>query len=633
MCGINGFYNYADRSIDSQDQLIQLMNKELVHRGPDDMGQWHNDRRAITLGHRRLSILDLSPRGHQPMHGREGATIVFNGEIYNFRDLKKQFDPDSFNSESDTEVMLRLYEKKGLSFLNDLNGMFAFGLWDESEGKLMLARDRVGIKPLYYSMLGGVFSFSSEIRSLLKLPWINAAMDERSLYYYLTFNKVSHPDTMFEGIKKFHPGYRMVVGSGGIERYEPYWDVEYTDYSQYTDDDLQSAIYGTLRTAVQRRMVSDVPVGAFLSGGVDSSAVVGLMSEFTSNPVKTYSIGFEDAPGYDELAYASAVSRQFGTDHHEKIVTRNDIVDFLPQVVDIFDEPLADATSIPIYFISELARENGSIVVLTGDGADEEFLGYRGWQSYLKWSPYYRVLQSMPGIVSRCAASISGMANANSTLHEILSRAANGQELFWGGAGAIKESAKHALLSEKYLERMCTTDIHSGIEKLRGQFDSLNRGHGKNSIADWMSYVGIKEIMPNYYLYRADRLGMAHSIELRVPFLDHEVVNLALSIPGDRKLPGGEPKGILKKSLEGLLTKETLYRKKAGFCVPLDLWLGDIVADSVETQMVNFCQDTGLLDVKGVKALIKRYRRGGANTTHSLWNIFFLMNWHRRWIH
>jgi asparagine synthase (glutamine-hydrolysing) len=632
MCGINGFYNYGSSSIPDAKLLVGKMNDTLVHRGPDDSGVWSSHGENITLGHRRLSILDLSARGHQPMHGNHGSTIVFNGEIYNFRELRKEFSAESFSSDSDTEVLLCLYERKGQSCLDDLNGMFAFAIWDDNSRKLFLARDRIGIKPLYYTTMGGVFSFSSEIKSLLVLPWVKAKLDEEALYHYLTFNNVPHPQTMFSGISKLEPGYCMVVGGHGIEQHRQYWEAEYSDYSRMSDSDLQEQVLAQLRASVERRMVSDVPVGAFLSGGVDSSAIVGLMSEFSNQPVKTYSIGFDGAPGYDEREYARQISRRFNTDHYERIVTRQDIVDFLPGIVDIYDEPLADATSIPINFISALARENGSTVVLTGDGADEEFFGYSHWMPYLTLGRYFDLLSSMPSPIRKLVAGLTSCMDENRPAFEIINRACNRQEFFWGGAGGLKESAKQRILSPAYKERMKDVDIHMHVALLKEKFLGLNKGGDSFGNADWMSYTGVKEIIPNFYLYRADRLGMAHSIELRVPFLDHEVVNLALSIPGERKLINGEPKGVLKKALESLLPEEILYRKKVGFCVPLDIWLKDIMAENVESRLTAFCDDTGLFDRQAIAGLVNQCKSGNSNVVHILWNLYFLINWHARWI-
>jgi len=632
MCGINGFYNYSKTLLPEGEALVKIMNETISHRGPDDCGIWSDEDQHVYFGHQRLSILDLSQNGHQPMISPKGTVIVYNGEVYNFESLKADLDDRSFFSETDTEVLIYLYEQDGYDCLHQLNGMFAFAIWDETRAEIFLARDRVGIKPLYYTTINGIFAFSSEIKALLTLPWVKAELDEEALYHFLTFNKTLPPQTMFKNIYKFHPGYKMVVGKNGIKLYEPYWEVSYSNYSSLSREDLESLILSELERSVKNRMVSDVPVGAFLSGGVDSSAIVALMSKNTSAPIKTYSIGFQDAHDYDEIVYARKISEQFGTEHIEKVVTPQDIVGFLPKVVDIYDEPLADATSIPIYFISQLARENGTIVVLTGDGADELFCGYRNWMRYVKLYPYYHLFSKLPNFIKSSVANIYKLFDDSSPNYEIFSRAAKGQEFFWGGAGGFKESTKRLFLSSDYAHRMAKTDSYNKVLHYHRLFESIPQNGRILSDADWLSFMGLKNIVPNYYLYRADRLGMTHSIEIRVPFLDHGLVNLALSTPGKWKMCGGEPKYILKKSLERVLPANVLYRKKQGFCVPLHEWAGDIIIDYIEANLRDFCRDTGLFSEESLRRQIEKTKDGNTDHIFMLWNIYFLMSWFRKWI-
>ena len=632
MCGISGLLYYSASPEPSEpQQLIGAMNRSIAHRGPDDEGYWRDTSGRVHLGHRRLSILDLSQLGHQPMVSPSGNAIVFNGEIYNFKELRATFKDRAFRSESDTEVLLALYDRDGARCVDRLNGMFAFAVWDEARGKLFLARDQIGIKPLYYTLKNGVFAFSSELRALLTLPWVRAELDEEALYDFLTFNRVSPPRTMFKGIHKFHPGYCMVVGKLGIEQYAPYWEATYGDYAALTEEEIEARVLGELRRSVHAQMISDVPVGAFLSGGVDSSAVVALMSEVTTHPVKTYSVGFEGAPDYDERRFAALISKQFRTDHHERIVTRQDIVEFLPKIVDVYDEPLADATSIPIYFISQAARQNGTIVVLTGDGADELFCGYRGWMRYARLYPFYRLLRNSPAPLRALARIAARRLDESSPAHEMLMRAANQWEFFWG-AGGFKESAKRSVLSASFLKRMEHHLSHSHIERFQEMFRRAAPAARGQDYCDWMSFLGLKDIVPNLYLYRADRLGMAHSIELRVPYLDRHLVDLGLSLPGRLKIRNSEPKYILKKSLETLLPKEILYRRKMGFCVPLDEWMKDILVSYVDEGIDQFCYDTGLFDREAIAGMVKRCRQGDPQVVHSLWNIYFLMAWFKRWL-
>lgn len=632
MCGISGIFDFASAKAVVRQSELEAMNAAIAHRGPDDRGFWSNPAAGIWLGHQRLSILDLSENGHQPMQGRDGSVIVFNGEIYNFRELRKCLRNQQFLSESDTEVLLRLYEQRRQAMLGDLNGMFALAIWDPGADELFLARDRIGIKPLYYTEANGVFAFSSELKGLLTLPWVARELDEEAVYHFLTFNKLSPPATMFKGIHKFHPGHAMRVGRNGIRRYEAFWEVSYDCPIEHTEEELAEQAMANLRRAVEYRMVSDVPVGAFLSGGVDSSAIVGLMSGMADRPVKTYSIGFQGAPNYDERERANRISEIFQTEHFEKEVSRQEIIDFLPHVVDIYDEPLADPTSIPIYFICRIAHEMGSKVVLTGDGADELYCGYRGWLRYEKFQPYFEQISKLPRSLLRAAAFAAGKRNQNSVLHEMLSRAASGQEFFWGGAGGLKESAKQSLISTDFANRMCHVDIHMHIADLRRAFEDAAPTGRHGEIGDWMTFVGVKDIIPNFYLARADRLGMAQSIELRVPFLDHENVSFAMALEHQWKTRGGEPKYLLKRALEGLLPRETLYRRKQGFCVPLDEWMGPLIVDYLEVSLAPFCRDTDYFNCDAVAQLISAARAGNTQVTPVLWNIYFFITWYYRWI-
>ncbi|MBL0102469.1 MAG: asparagine synthase (glutamine-hydrolyzing) [Bacteroidetes bacterium] len=388
MCGINGILSFGN-GIEEGRALINSMNTAIRHRGPDDQGYWSTENRKLHFGHLRLSIIDLSPAGHQPMITSNGTVIVFNGEIYNYLELKNRFFKDvKLNSDSDTEILLLLYEKFGEACVDYLNGMFAFAIWNPSKEELFIARDRVGKKPFYYTFADGKFAFSSELKALLTLPWVPRKLDEKALYHFLTFNMLAPPQTMFEGIAKLEPGHLLTVSKNGEYRRREFWEVKYDQtVESKSDKDLESLVSSSLEKAVGYRMMSDVPVGAFLSGGVDSSAIVAYMARLTGRPVNTFSIGFEGQQNYDERFYASKVAKLFNTNHSEIIVNDSDIEKFLPHVVDIFDEPMADETCIPIYFLSQKARESGSIVVLTGDGSDELFAGYRNWRKYIKLFP------------------------------------------------------------------------------------------------------------------------------------------------------------------------------------------------------------------------------------------------------
>jgi asparagine synthase (glutamine-hydrolysing) len=632
MCGVNGFFNISEVSIGDGNRHIADMNACIHHRGPDDEGSW-NDSEKIFLGHQRLSIIDLSASGHQPMKSSNGNVIVYNGEIYNYKEIKERFFKNyAFHSSGDTEVLLLLYEKFGEDFLQYLNGMFAFAIWNPQKQELFLARDRAGKKPLYYSLQNGVFTFSSEIKSFFKLPWIKKELDERALYHFLTYNLLPPPSTMFRDIFKFHPAHKMIVGKDGIKNYAPYWEVSYSDLSHASEEELEERIYTGLQKAVDYRMVSDVPVGAFLSGGVDSSAIVAMMNRKANGQVKTFSIGFKGQPEYNELKFAEKISKQFGTEHTERIVSSEDILNFLPTVVDIFDEPLADATCIPIYFISQLASSNATKVVLTGDGSDELFAGYRNWLPYIHYYPKYNSYLKLPKPLRTIVSAVYEKFDSTSPVYEILFRAARDQEFFWGGAKSFKESTKRNFLSKEFSERVKNINSHDVILEYKSMYKKIKKGRNDFSEIDWMCYIGYKFMIPNYYMYRADHLGMANSIEIRSPFLDHEFTNLALSIPGNLKVKNGEPKYILKKSLERILSPEILYRKKRGFNVPLKEWAGDSMLNYIDGNLKSFCSNHEQFNYEGLKLLVASFRKGNQNSTNKLWSIYFLMNWFNRWM-
>lgn len=630
MCGINGFFNYSNQNIIDADALIQKMNRCLTHRGPDGTGIWKYEKDRIYLGHQRLSIIDLSTEAAQPMLSDSGNVIVFNGEIYNYKELRKHTGRNHFKSKSDTEVLLYLYEKYGTNCLQLLDGMFAFALWDNARKELFIARDRAGEKPFYYSLQNGIFSFSSEIKSLLELPWMKPHLDETAFYHFLTFNQLAPPFTMFKGIEKLPPASIMTVKSNGTFDITPYWEVSYENRKTKTEENWEIETYQVFEQSVKSRMVSDVPVGAFLSGGVDSSAVVAHMSRISPYKIKTYSIGFENQPAYDELEYARKISAMFNTEHFEKTVTAQEIADFVPRMADIFDEPLADPTCIPIYFISQKARSEGTIVVLTGDGSDEIYAGYRNYLRYLKFYPAYHRYMKLPGFIKRIAAHISQLKDETSPVSEMLSRAALNQEFFWGAARSFKESAKKKFLSKNFRERSHSLSSYQLIQMYRSMYEKVKPVNATD--LDWMCYLGFKMNDPNRYLTRADKLGMANSVETRAPFMSHHVVNHALNIPAQLKMKNCEPKYILKKSLEKILPHEILYRKKMGFSVPLREWAGGYMSDYVEQNLKSFASDTGLFDANGLTELIRQIKAGSKSNVNDLFTLYFLMAWFRRWL-
>lgn len=630
MCGINGIFYFNSESPANAAASVGEMNRLIRHRGPDDTGVWTHPNGSICLGHQRLSIIDLSPSGHQPMRGPEGSQIVFNGEIYNYKELKKTLTSYTFTSESDTEVLLCLLHKRGISALSALNGMFAFAFWNEQKEELLLARDRAGKKPLYYTVSNGRFIFSSELRSILSVQGIKKEIDDEQLYHFLTFNQVSAPKTLFRNIYKLRPGEWLKVSKNGSINKGDFNRIRYSDLRHQTEEQLSNRILEEFRKSVAYRMVADVPVGAFLSGGVDSSAVVAVMSELTSSSIKTFTIGFEGQEDYNELRYAEDIAQRYQTEHHTKIVRQQDLLELIDRMAEIFDDPIGDATSIPIYFISKLAREQGTIVVLSGDGSDELFAGYNSWVKYHKLYPYYNLYLHLPAALRKLASGIAG--NDETTRNEMLYRAAEGKEFFWGGAKAFKESYKRKLLSESWRKKTEMYDSYSVIKQVRDEFETYRADQPHLGHLDWMSFLGYRQQIPTRYLHRMDKLGMAHSIEVRCPFLDNTFADLALSIPSEYKIRSGIPKYILKKAFEKILDRETLYRKKMGFCVPLREWAGDMMADYIDMNLKSFCDNTGYFNENMLRAQLQQVRRGKTESSNDLWTIYFLMAWFKKWM-
>lgn len=631
MCGINGIFKLSSSNLNLKD-AVSAMNVQLAHRGPDDNGVWIDDNNTLALGQTRLSILDLSSAGHQPMHDNIAKnTIVYNGEVYNYKLLNNKFlTSETFDSHSDTETILKLYRKLGIDMLPHLNGMFAFALWDSSKEELILARDRSGKKPLYFTEMNGNFSFSSELKALFELPWIKKEIDEKVLYDFLTFNSVATPNTMFKGISKFKPGHYMVVTKTGIKTYESFNDLKHKDLEFSSEKELENMVFQKLEESVKLRMISDVPVGAFLSGGVDSSAIVALMRNNTPNEIKTFTIGFEDQPNYNELQYAEKISKRYNTNHFVKTVSPNDLLDFIPKITDIYDEPQADTTAIPIYFISELAKKENIKVVLNGDGPDELFSGYTNYERYAKTYQYYQFASKTPRFVKSLAHSIVDKIKPDSPLSEMTNRLYNQQDFYWPGAAGMKEGVKLNVLSNEFKESINGHSSYAYVKQLKDDYYKFLDGASFDYI-NWLCYSGYRHAVTERFLFRADRLGMANSIEARSPFLNHEMVQLALSIPGGYKIKNGVNKYILKKSLERILPNDILYRKKMGFNLPIREWAKESIYNGVKDNVAQFNKDTNLFNLEEVNSQLRLLKNGDNQYTNNIWTIYFLINWYKKW--
>ena len=652
MCGICGVYEYGVHRPAVSASLVVRMRDTMTHRGPDDSGVYVNEDRRIGLGNRRLSIVDLSSAGRNPMANEDNRVwITFNGEIYNHESLRPGLEAKGhrYRSRTDTETIIHLYEERGLDFVDELEGDFAIALWDEGEQRLVLARDRVGVKPLYYSLAGGRLIFASEIKAILEHPSISRDIDEQALYHYLTFMTSPAPRSLFAGIEKLPAGCMLTCDSQGNVKITRYWDAlpGKLDPSIAGDEQaIAEELRRLLKESIAKRMMSDVPFGVFLSGGVDSTANVALMSQLMDRPVRTFTVGFHDNPIYNEIDEARSVAGEYATDHHEVLISQHELRDFLPNLIFHQDEPIADPVCVPLYYVSKLARETGTKVVQVGEGSDELFCGYTDYTAYLDFHKrVWRHLARLPGPVRRVLGSIGGtlsqagagrlLPKGGKMLPDVFRRLAQGEELFWSATFIFDEVNKRRLLTSETIKRLEPTG-KNGLSSYSVVRSDLDRLLGTQPDADQllrMSYQELKLRLPELLLMRVDKMTMATSVEARVPYLDHKLVEFAMSIPSNLKYRRGETKYILKRALEGVIPKRVLSREKKGFGVPLDEWMrgsfGGFVREAIFESSL---RRRKLFDYGFVKHLFTEHQEGRANYSFFLWSLLNLSLWYDHWI-
>jgi len=638
LCGICGIFKYAAAYPEVSEEILVKMRDTMVHRGPDDAGVYISPDRTLGLGHRRLSIIDLSSCGKQPMSNENGTVwIVFNGEIYNHEKLRPWLEARGhvYRSRTDTETILHLYEEKGLDCVHDIEGMFAFAIWDSRKRQLFLARDRIGKKPLYYSCQNGAFIFASEIKAILEYPGLVRDIDTTALYHYLTFFVTPSPYTLFKGINKLPPGFYMVCDQRGNISYERYWDaIVPAPREKQPEEYYTGGIRNLLTESIKKRMMSDVPFGVFLSGGIDSSTNVALMSRLMDRPVETFSVGFKDQPAFDEFKYARQIAQEFKTNHHEIIIDDKDLMDYVPKLIFNQDEPVADWVCVPLYFVSKLARDNGVIVIQIGEGSDEIFFGYEGYKYTLDlyhkyWKPYMMV----PGFVRKAVNSVStsfphAPVIRSIAVREILRRAARDKELFWGGAIAFTETQKEALID--------TTAGWENMDSASIVKELLSRIYAEKPGADFlerMVYLELKHRLPELLLMRVDKITMSTSVEGRAPYLDHKLVEFAMGIPSALKIKNGQTKYILKKAVEGIIPDNIIYRKKQGFGAPVKEWFGGELGRYITDGILNSkIRERRFFNYEYLTDLLAKQRRGEAENSVPLWILFNLSKWYDYWI-
>ncbi len=583
MCGILGFVSRPGTAVRPNLDAAILRQR---HRGPDDQGDWRES--GIELGFNRLSIIDLSQLGHQPMQSPDGRfVVVFNGEIYNFQELREKLEGagETFRGHSDTEVLLRLFARDGLEkCLQQLRGMFAFAVWDRAERTLSLARDRLGVKPLTYAETARGFLFGSEIQTLFALdPELSRAPDYQALDHYLTFQYIPAPLSGFAAVKKLPPAHAMVVKDGGVQHIFRYWDIDLEQRCTLSFGDACAALRDQVLEATRLRLVSDVPLGAFLSGGIDSSITVAAMAHLGARPLKTFSIGFEDER-FNELPQARDVATHLGTDHHEMMV-KADAVHIMPQMIDHLGEPLADNSVMPTYYVSQFARSQVT-VALTGDGGDEVFGGYRRfyqirraeWLARRRLTPLWRGLRRLTlSVENRTHSGRRPRRFPASRADEMLSM--QGLERYKHLLAFFSDGEKESTLTPQLREAIGasrTTDYLAGRFGRAGD-DMLNR----------YLYLDLTTYLPEDILFKVDIASMANSLECRSPFLDHKLIEFAAALPGRYKLSmRGRHKHILKEAFKDWLPPGFMDRPKKGFSVPLTRWLKEDLADMLHDTLV-----------------------------------------------
>ena len=624
MCGIAGFVESSRPSspfrADESRALVHRMCDVIRHRGPDDEGVWLAN--GVALGMRRLSIIDLST-GHQPIHNEDQTVwIVFNGEIYNFRELRLELEGAGhrFYTSTDTEVIVHAYEQWGKAAIARLRGMFGLAIWDTRSRTLLVARDRIGIKPIYYATTNGRLYFGSELKSLLEAPDLPRDLDAAALDHYLSFLYTPRDGSIFKSVRKLPPGHLM-TWCGGRLTIERYWQMAATETFTGSEEEAVHQLRAVLSDAVRSHMISDVPLGAFLSGGVDSSLVVGLMSELSSARVKTFSIGF-DEPAFDELEHARRVADHFGTEHHEFVV-KPDGVGILDKLISHFDEPFADSSAIPTWYVSEMARRHVT-VVLSGDGGDELFGGYDRYLPHPRVAAFDRYSpRALRRVAALAAKRLPHGARGKNFLRHV-GRDEQGRYLdairFFGA------DEKSALLTPELQRAIDGPDAET---RLARHFDRL----APLPWASQMMRFDAETYLPEDILTKVDRMSMAHSIESRVPLLDNEVIAFAATLPAGMKIKNGRRKHVLKEVAATLLPRDIIDRKKQGFGVPLGTWFrGHLRELFADTLLSPTALQRGYFQPAFVNRIVAEHLAGTRDHTLRLWQLLVFERWHREYV-
>lgn len=631
MCGIAGFFGLEDKP------LLMKMTDKIEHRGPDDFGYYTD--RNISLGHRRLSIIDLSRRGKQPIFNEnKDICVIFNGEIYNFKEIRKDLEKKGhrFRSDTDTEVIVHAYESYGDKCLALFNGMFAIALYDSKKKRILLARDRMGVKPLYFTFQNKVLYFASEIKSLLENKRIKREINYKALHDFLTFRCNSTSETMFRGIYKLAPGYYLSYDFKKNLVIERYWNLTVKPDNTLTELELKEKLYELMRDSVRMRLMSDVPLGAYISGGVDSGTILSLMTEFSKEPVKTFSVGFGFEEEYNELNEAKFLADHFKTDHKE-IIVEPETLGIIPKIVWHADEPMADPTSIPVYLLARETKPNVT-VVLTGDGGDEQFCGY---EQVKIMNLYNQHGNKIPGFVKRLMPKV-----ARSIPNKFLNRYFKyASELGEEGIKRFERFLNANTDAERYLELV---SIFNDVEKNEVYSDDSVLKTSGFKLADEIQnkyfttdrdflnqvlYLDTDKILAEDMLMKADKNTMAFAVEERVPFLDYRISEFMAAVPVNLKINNGVDKYLLRKAMHGRLPEQTVNRKKSRFFVPINRWLEgelmDVVKQVLSKQNIN---RTGIFNYSYVEKMFNNYDKSKLFYSRQLWCLLTFEVWRKMFI-
>lgn len=637
MCGIAGIVKLANTNYEITNKLLKQMSDVITHRGPDSDGQWISDNSRCGFSFRRLAIIDLSSNGNQPMHDTDGRySIVFNGEIYNHSDLRKQLEQKGYKykSNTDTETIIYGYREWGEGVLSKMLGMWSFAIWDNQTSELFASRDRIGIKPFYYLVHNSNFVFASEIKSILEYKDYKRNINLEQLPFYLYYGATNNNSTLFESIRKLPAAHYLKINSKGEIKIKRYWDPFATliPYASWTEEQLTTEIITLLRDAIKIRMMSDVPFGVFLSGGIDSSLNVALMTEFMDRPVDTFTVGFRDLEKYNELGYAHQVSKIFKTNHREIIIDSQMALERIESIAWHLDEPNADPVCIPINFLSELTRKEGTIVVLVGEGSDEQFIGYNWMLREIKFNRYlWNYYLILPESLRKLIFNILKGPLSNRHQYQVLEyfhKSANGWPQYWSGMPFFTSAEQKLMLQKnEQIDYNKLGNYANGMVNLADTFD-LEIEFSRKAI-----FTEFYQRLPELLLMRVDKMGMAHSIEPRVPFLDHRLVELSFSVDYNKKIPDAKTtKYLLKKAAKGFIPDEIINRKKQGFAAPVSEWMRNEWEDYTRDKILNsHLVKSGIINSSIVNEMLDLHKAKRADFYKQIYSLLILSLWYEKY--